>query len=168
VVCLDNDKNKPRDDHWPPRETPLMLINEIMRIMQCHIKAVNTEKNLAQRSYRSLLIELAHRDGVTQLDLVNRTHLKAPTVSVTLQKMEKEGLVERRPDSFDLRATRVYITEKGRELDRKMLSLIKEEEALAMTGISAEEEQQLLGYLRRMRANIIKGDEQFEQFRDEE
>ena len=52
---------------------------------------------------------------MTQLELVNLTQLKAPTISITLRNMEREGIVRREKNDVDRRETHVYITEKGSE-----------------------------------------------------
>ena len=100
--------------------------------------------------------EVNEHDGVTQLDLVRATHLAAPTVSVTLQKMEQEGLITRKTDSSDQRQLLVYITQAGRELhDRAREQIVKTEDQ-ALAGITPEERQTLLAILTRMRDNLIE------------
>ena len=44
--------------------------------------------------YRLILLFLGRNDGSTQLDIVNWTKLKAPTISLTLQMMEEDGLIK--------------------------------------------------------------------------
>ena len=43
-------------------------------------------------SYRHVMKPLMEQDGMTQLELVNLTQLKAPTISITLRNMEREGI----------------------------------------------------------------------------
>ncbi len=75
------------------------------------------EKEGLKVLYCRLLSALAEEDGGTQLSLVERTDIKAPTVSIMLRKMEKLGLVARKVDDYDLRKTHVMLTEKGRTAD---------------------------------------------------
>ena len=72
-------------------------------------------------SYRHVMKPLMEQDGMTQLELVNLTQLKAPTISITLRNMEREGIVRREKNDVDRRETHVYITEKGREMHAKIL-----------------------------------------------
>ncbi len=153
----------------PPRDfqiTPMMLINDISKIMHNRIKAESIDSNLVQKSYRSLLFHLSMQDGRTQLELVKVTHLKPPTVSVTLQKMEHDGIVIRKPDESDLRATRVFLTDAGRELDRRLFEHIKTEERIIMESITEEETQTLLKILMKIRDHITDGDDNNEQPKD--
>lgn len=137
------------------KKSPMVLISEIHRLMGDKIREKGEDNPLSQKSGRALLLELSKRDGRTQLDLVKATHLKAPTISVVLQKMEHEGYVRRTPDQYDLRATRVYLTEKGRELDNKIKKRIREEEEHAMSNLTSSESETLIKLLEKIKNNII-------------
>ncbi|UKS28896.1 MarR family transcriptional regulator [Paenibacillus sp. HWE-109] len=63
-----------------------------------------------------LLLSLSVEDGLSQSELAARIHNKPATLTVMVDRMEKTGLVERRPDPHDQRVTRVYLTDKGREV----------------------------------------------------
>lgn len=150
-----NSKEQERRPRREPREMHVMnLIHEISRITHDRIKRNCPEM---QRSCRLIMMELAHRDNVTQLDLVHATHLKAPTVSVSLQKMERDGLVLRRPDEDDLRATRVFLTEKGRAMDRSIVTKIRENEHEIENCLSEEELKTLRAILLKILNNLIGG-----------
>ncbi len=135
-------------------QTPIQLIGDIARMMGNRIRANGEEHPIGQRSGRLLLMELARRDGRTQLDLVHATHLKAPTISVALQKLEKDGYVFRRPDEYDLRATRVFLTEKGRALDDKIRRHVYEEESEAMKNLTDSECDTLMRLLNKIKNNL--------------
>ena len=134
--------------------TPMQLIGEISRMMGDRIRSNGEEHPIGQKSGRLLLMELARRDGRTQLDLVHATHLKAPTISVALQKLEKDGYVSRRPDEYDLRATRVFLTDKGRALDDKIRRRIYEEESEAMKNLTESERDTLVRLLAKIKTNL--------------
>ena len=102
-------------------------------------------------------MELARQDNVTQLDLVKATHLKAPTVSVSLQKMERDGLVTRKQDQEDLRAIRVFLTDKGREIDTQILKKIHEQDKDAISCLTAEELDSLKLILKKIRRHLVGG-----------
>jgi DNA-binding MarR family transcriptional regulator len=134
--------------------TPGMLISEISKLF--HDKMNKNSETLGfKNGYRQILRYLARKDGVTQIDLVRATHLKAPTISVTLKKMEEEGLVRRESDAKDQRQTRVYITDKGREMERKLFNQFMECEDILVNNISEEEQAYLCEILKKMRANML-------------
>lgn len=147
------------DEMMDFRKSPMMLISEISRLMGDKIREKCDDNPIQQKSGRLLLMELAKRDGRTQLDLVHATHLKAPTISVALQKMEKDGYVTRKPDEYDLRATRVFLTEKGREIDDRIRRRIREEEALAMMDLTESEYETLVKLLLKIKGSILRDNE---------
>ena len=144
----------PTDQHKPHELTPGMLISEISKLFHDKMNQ-NSEKLGFKNGYRQILRHLARKDGITQIDLVRATHLKAPTISVTLKKMEEEALVSRTTDEKDQRQTHVYLTEKGREMERAFFSKIVETEETLLRNVSAEEKEQLCAILKKMRANIL-------------
>ncbi|TVY08123.1 MarR family winged helix-turn-helix transcriptional regulator [Paenibacillus cremeus] len=62
-----------------------------------------------------LLRALAERDGQSQKELAETMQITPATLTVMLGRMEKTGLVERKPDVTDQRISRVYITAKGHQ-----------------------------------------------------
>ncbi|MBQ8748160.1 MAG: winged helix-turn-helix transcriptional regulator [Clostridia bacterium] len=137
----------------------MFLIHEISRLTHQKIKADCPD---IQRSWRLIMMELARRDNVTQLDLVRATHLKPPTISVTLQKMEQDGIVSRRPDAYDLRATRVSLTEKGREMDTQIFERFREEERRMESALTPEEAETLEEILLKLKNYLTGGTEERE------
>ncbi|MBR2370845.1 MAG: MarR family transcriptional regulator [Clostridia bacterium] len=137
--------------------TPLMVINEISRLFERAIRSRdNPGSLLSQHSARLILIILAHNDGLTQLEIAQMTHLKPPTVSVTLGKMESLGYVRREADTKDMRAIKVFITDKGRAEHDSKLSQIKEIDRMAIEGLSEDELAGLMGILIKIRNNFTE------------
>ena len=99
-------------------------------------------------SYRHVMKPLMEQDGMTQLELVNLTQLKAPTISITLRNMEREGIVRRE--------THVYITEKGREMHAKILEAFDRAEQLMLKDISEKEQATARKILAKMTENLRK------------
>ena len=135
--------------------TPPMLVNEIARLFHAGMRSLEPDPLLTQDSVRLILRELGHADGCSQLDLVKKTHLKAPTVSVTLKKLEDEGMVVRRQDEMDNRIIRVFLSPKGHEHRALVHERLHSVDSMLMQGFSEEEKTQLLHYLERMRNNIL-------------
>lgn len=153
-------EEKMHHPHHAPNESSIMLIHEISRLTHEHVKQNCPEM---QRSCRLIMMELAHKDNVTQLDLVRATHLKPPTVSVCLQKMERDDIVMRRQDQNDLRATRVFLTAHGREIDQQIISKIREQESKAESCLSQEELETLRQLLKKVRNHLIGGTDNLEE-----
>lgn len=135
------------------KPTPIMLCNEISKMFRNTMRE-SVEDPRIQGSYREILFHLAREDGRTQLELARLTHLKPPSVSVALGKLEDEGYVTRQADKLDQRCTRVYLTEKGKNIDEKARDVIKTLDFRAVKDFTEEEIKQLTILLFRLRENI--------------
>ena len=138
--------------------TPPMLVSEIARLFHTRMRAYDLDGVMSQDSARLIMRTLAHEKECNQLELVRHTHLKPPTVSVTIRRMESEGLVERRQDAMDLRVTRVRLSPKGMAHHEQILNRLRETDEAMMQGFTEEETAQLLHFLERMRDNILPAD----------
>lgn len=73
-----------------------------------------------------ILSQLWHNDGLSQLELARALHIRPPTASNTLQRMERDGWITRRRDETDQRIVRVYMTEKARSLHEELRDLFRD------------------------------------------
>jgi DNA-binding MarR family transcriptional regulator len=62
------------------------------------------------------LLFLYHKDGVSQETIAETIKVSKATIARAIQNLEKEGYVYRERDESDLRAYRVYLTDKGKEM----------------------------------------------------
>lgn len=112
------------------------------------------EKIGMRYSYRHILKPLMENKTLTQLELVNLTGQKAPTVSITLRNMENDGIVRREKNSTDRRETHVYITDKGKKMYKKVLSALEKADKAILNGISESDLESLITVLEKMKENI--------------
>jgi DNA-binding MarR family transcriptional regulator len=68
------------------------------------------------------LIALYEHDGLTPTELSRAVDIEPGTMTKTLRRMERDGLVERRPDADDGRAVRIYLTDRGRDLEPDLMT----------------------------------------------
>ncbi|WP_105617600.1 MarR family winged helix-turn-helix transcriptional regulator [Vallitalea okinawensis] len=66
---------------------------------------------------------LFHMDGRTQKELSAIMGIQPSTVTQMVHRMEKSALLEKQADPNDQRATRIYITEKGKEVYHQLEEL---------------------------------------------
>ena len=130
------------------------LISEISKLFHDNLRR-NSEELGFKSGYRQILRFLSHEDGVTQVDIARNSHFTAPTVSVTLKKMEDEGLISRKTDKNDTRRTRVFITEKGREWESKLFASAMDCEEILVRGFSAEEILEFDRLLKKAKENML-------------
>ena len=142
-----------------PRQTAPMRLNEVSRLFDDTVRSLDKSDEAAdmKNSTRLILAVLDRLEGVSQLDIVNVTHLKSPTVSLALKKMEEDGYVTREVNVSDMRAFKVYLTEKGKKFNEDMHARFRSVDSVMMQGISKDEEAVLVDLLIRMRNNLLVG-----------
>ena len=133
-------------------KTTYALVSDAAKLLDDRVAKL-TDAHKLQSGARRVLACLAVRDGVSQLDLIRATHLKAPTISLIVQKMEHDGLILRKTDDLDMRLTRVYLTELGKTVNRNIRESIETVENTAMQDFSEEEKEQLHALLVRFFKN---------------
>lgn len=67
-----------------------------------------------------ILYSLLEQDGSTLKEIGNKTLIDSSSMTVLVDKLEKDELVVRKLDSQDRRAIRVFITEKGLHIAEKV------------------------------------------------
>lgn len=119
-------------------KTILMNINDISKIFRDQMRKESDRAGFLH-AYRPILFQLKCKNGLTQAELAENTMLKAPTISLTLQKMEYAGLITRIQDSVDLRITHVYITEEGLKACDKLHQLAVDFEKRILSHLSNDD-----------------------------
>lgn len=90
---------------------------------------------------------IAANPGLKQIELGGALGVDRSTIVAAVDKLEKRGLVERRPVPHDRRAHALNLTGEGQRIYRKALTLIERHEARISGGLSAPERVQLLALL---------------------
>ena len=106
------------------------------------------------RGQPPILMLLYKNDGMSQKEMARALNLSPATMTVTLKRMEKAGLVLREMDEHDQRILRVHLSEKGREMCETGESRIGVVTAELLEGFTLEEQQQLNEYLGRIARNM--------------
>jgi DNA-binding MarR family transcriptional regulator len=68
-------------------------------------------------AYGSVLVPLFEEDGLQMGELARRSRLSKQTMTSLVRRVESDGLVERRQDPADARATLVFLTGRGRSVE---------------------------------------------------
>jgi DNA-binding MarR family transcriptional regulator len=133
--------------------TPVDIMKEIASICQKEVDLF-FEKNNIPDGYRALLVVLGKEDGISQLNIANHIGLKPSTISITLKKMERDGLIVRQNDENDQRMSRVYLTEHGQCIADKLYALSDTTYQLLMNDISEEELASVMKVAEKMKSNF--------------
>lgn len=79
------------------------------------------------------------KDGVTQKEIAGRIGIEAPTIVPIIDRLEEEGIVERRSDPGDRRNNLIFLTAKSEEKWELIIECALALEKASHRGLSEEE-----------------------------
>ncbi|MDK2891959.1 MarR family winged helix-turn-helix transcriptional regulator [Methanohalophilus sp.] len=104
----------------------------------------------------AFLMALYHQDGLYQEELARMFLVNRATAARAVQKLASKGYVERVQDHSDKRALRVYLTEKGLELQEIVMKISAMRRKKLFTGFSDEEQATFIKLLAKMVNNVCE------------
>jgi DNA-binding MarR family transcriptional regulator len=107
-----------------------------------------------QRPQNLVLDALVEHDGLTPGEIAARLEVSGPTAVKMAQRMEANGLVERRRDDPDGRLVRVYLTKRGREIQKPIQRAIDRIAEKALAGLGPRSRETLTRSLETVRENL--------------
>lgn len=103
-----------------------------------------------------LLFALKRNNGQSQKELSKKLSVTPATITVMVQRMEKNGYVRREIDEKDKRITRIFINEKGIKICEELHKIHKEIEVECMINFKEEDKILLSNLLKQVRDNLMK------------
>lgn len=142
-------------DHWHRREPGdrmAHLVRHVSRGFRRTLELRLAEHGISFGQWSFLRI-LWREDGISQRELSLRAGVMAPTTHTAIHRMEEQGLVELRRERGKGRA-RVYLSARGRRLERQLVPLAEDVNAVALAGMSPDETAMLRRLLLIMVENL--------------
>lgn len=125
------------------------LINHAARLCAIELRQQIAPLGLAPAQFMTLL-ELWREDGLTQKDLVDRLDVEQATMANTIARMERDGLIERRPHPEDRRARSIYMTQKAKSLEAPATRAANSVNENTLSIMSADEQKQFIDIMQRV------------------
>lgn len=129
------------------------LFAQICRLKHARIHTLLETLGL-YRGQPSVLRALWEQEGLMHTELARRLKVQPATVTKMLQRMEKAGFLERRPDPDDQRVSRVYLTETGQVVRADVQQVWRQLEEEAFAGFTHEERVLLRRFFLHIRENL--------------
>ncbi len=101
-----------------------------------------------------VLVRLDRNQGVSQARLAELAEIEPMTMVRILDRMERDGWLERRPDPADRRARRLYLTKGASPLLDEIWRLADLTLAETFAGISKSRRDAFIALLERIHANV--------------
>jgi DNA-binding MarR family transcriptional regulator len=131
------------------------LMNRIMGRYNASLRAEMAALGITTPQMRALAV-LSVMDGILIGELAVYAVVEQSTLSRALDSLAREGLVERRTDPADSRATRVFLTPEGRIAHERLWPHMARSYVQMFRGIGAEERRAFVGTLQKILHNIRK------------
>jgi DNA-binding MarR family transcriptional regulator len=100
-----------------------------------------------------ILQMLWKEDGLTPRELAERLAVEMPTVTRTVQRMVRDGLVRREANPIDARSVRILLTTHGLEVRDVVSGVLEDETTNALDGFSPPECDAFVDFLDRVARN---------------
>ena len=101
----------------------------------------------AHRGQGRIMSLLRTNDGISQRALAELLHIRPPSLSEVLDKLEIAGLIERRQHETDKRVSNVFMTAKGRETALEVETARRNQAIEMFAGLSDTEQENLSALL---------------------
>ncbi|CAN7629040.1 MarR family winged helix-turn-helix transcriptional regulator [Peribacillus frigoritolerans] len=102
-----------------------------------------------------LLARLWLGDGITQMQLCEHLKCEPPTVTNMVKTLELNGFIYRKRDEQDARVMRIYLTDKGKELEKPVDFKWKQQQEKLLHSILPEERLILRELMKRLERNLF-------------
>lgn len=127
-----------------------------MKISKCYAgKCLQRIRELEiQPSQMPILMMVEKYNGCSQKDMAEKMQNKPSTVNVSVQRLERTGLVYRSRDEKDQRVTKVFLTEKGLNTVSSIHEFLSEAEKIMFADFSEAEICLLRRFFQQILENI--------------
>lgn len=102
-----------------------------------------------------IILALSITDGLTQKEIADRIYVDGSTLVPIIDKMEENGLVERKSDSKDRRINRIFLTKKSESTVDSIVETVLQLRKIIYRGISEND----LALVKNTLKTIIKNSE---------
>jgi len=106
-----------------------------------------------------ILFCVIHRPGVTAGEIVAATGRPKNSISFAVTRLEKKGLIVRRPNHVDSRRMELRASGTGRAIYRRVLPFLQERERRMLAPLSVQEREQLGSILMKIALNVPEWEE---------
>lgn len=121
-------------DHIPTFGLMGLMLHRMMN----RARSMYQESDL-NRSQASILFSLHQKSSMSQKELAALLNMTPPSITSTIQKMERSGYITRKPDPSDQRVMRLELTEKGESCIQTVKRIADQMEEVLFRGMSTEE-----------------------------
>lgn len=130
------------------------LVKDVSRLWVRHFEQRATQLGMSLTQCK-VLVFLSRNEGATQAKLAELSDTEPMTLVRVLDRMQRDDWIERRPDPADRRAYRLYLKPASNPVLTEIFRIGEKARSEALTGLSAEQREQMMDMLEKVRANLV-------------
>lgn len=150
---------KRQNGRWDPTSSVGFWINHASRMLLRAHEARLRPVGFGM-SHLPVLVALEYEEALTQKELALRARVEQPTMAEALTRMERDGVVQRKPNPEDRRGSLVSLTSLARARFPEAKVELAKNEAAATAGFTEKEKELLRALLQRVVTNLEAAQEQ--------
>ena len=136
------------------RKSSIKFAHDLIETYNAWCKPLCKEIQMPQTAFDILMFLANNPDYNTARDIVEIRGLKANLVSINIEKLVKEGFLERMPDAKDRRKNVLICTENAKPIIEKGRQLQIGFFGNLFDGIDEESRRQFFGVIEKLRTNL--------------
>jgi MarR family transcriptional regulator for hemolysin len=133
---------------------PSALIRRLSRRLRYRLDARLERYGLTSVQW-GVLAALGQVDGQSQAQLQHRLAIEGATLTPIVQRLERDGWIDRAGDPVDRRRQRVWLAAKSREIMAEIATEVEQYRQESLRGFSDAEIATLSALLDRMEGNLL-------------
>src|SRR5471030_2362383 len=122
------------------------LVRDVYRLYAKHFERYAGEIDLTLPQCK-VLGHLSRHEGISQARLAELTETDPMTLVRTLDRMQQDGWIERRPDPIDRRAHCLFLREAAKPIVERIWRIAEQTRSEALAALSQGEREQLVDLL---------------------
>lgn len=131
-------------------------INEVAKLFRCSVKNLAMKQGVSSTYFAICHYLSKNQDKmITQKDICENTNMKAPTISLAIQAMEKEELIYKEKSDIDSRAVHINLTAKGLILANKVRDCFKNMDNVLIQALDDNELEEFYKILNKLKMVMV-------------
>ena len=135
-------------------------MQELNRAMRQIFESQARARGFTQGQWR-VLWHLQRNQGISQAGLAELLNMQPISLARVIDRLETQGVVQRRPDPTDRRALKLYLTPAAGQQIQVLQQLVEDINTKACVDIDVTQQTILATLLRRMRHNLETAQRRF-------
>ena len=134
-----------------------ILVRDVSRLSAKHFQRNARELELSLPQCK-VLGYLSRNEGIIQARLAELTETDPMTLVRTLDRMQQDGWIERRPDPADRRAHQLFLREAAKPVLQRIWKIADQARNEVLAELSSAEREQLIELLERVHRTLSRLD----------